>query len=148
MPARSRSQRCSWILAFAGMTMKGTAAGRSAGFDKLMPERFNPIRTDSRSALYARPVPGLEIGSRDFGDGLADDTGAFHGRGVFPRIGAGAHGGGGRAGIDDGDADVAQILHFLAIGEDQRFQRRSEEHTSELQSLMRISYAVFCFKKT
>src|SRR3546814_9286157 len=26
-------------------------------------------------------------------------------------------------------------------------QRRSEEHTSELQSLMRISYAVFCLKK-
>src|SRR3546814_3836266 len=25
---------------------------------------------------------------------------------------------------------------------------RSEEHTSELQSLMRISYAVFCWKKT
>src|SRR3546814_5484503 len=27
------------------------------------------------------------------------------------------------------------------------FQIRSEEHTSELQSLMRISYAVFCLKK-
>src|SRR3546814_2224234 len=27
------------------------------------------------------------------------------------------------------------------------FWPRSEEHTSELQSLMRISYAVFCFKK-
>src|SRR3546814_3366656 len=27
------------------------------------------------------------------------------------------------------------------------FERRSEEHTSELQSLMRISYAVFCLKK-
>src|SRR3546814_4643201 len=27
------------------------------------------------------------------------------------------------------------------------FTRRSEEHTSELQSLMRISYAVFCLKK-
>src|SRR3546814_2899055 len=26
--------------------------------------------------------------------------------------------------------------------------RRSEEHTSELQSLMRISYAVFCLKRT
>src|SRR3546814_9664576 len=26
-------------------------------------------------------------------------------------------------------------------------QHRSEEHTSELQSLMRISYAVFCLKK-
>src|SRR3546814_8326624 len=31
-----------------------------------------------------------------------------------------------------------------AIG---RRQHRSEEHTSELQSLMRISYAVFCLKK-
>src|SRR3546814_4455371 len=31
---------------------------------------------------------------------------------------------------------------------EQRFLRhRSEEHTSELQSLMRISYAVFCLKK-
>src|SRR3546814_2436759 len=28
-----------------------------------------------------------------------------------------------------------------------RSVRRSEEHTSELQSLMRISYAVFCLKK-
>src|SRR3546814_5420642 len=28
-----------------------------------------------------------------------------------------------------------------------RRQTRSEEHTSELQSLMRISYAVFCLKK-
>src|SRR3546814_7307036 len=30
---------------------------------------------------------------------------------------------------------------------DGRDQPRSEEHTSELQSLMRISYAVFCLKK-
>src|SRR3546814_3202867 len=28
-----------------------------------------------------------------------------------------------------------------------RLRNRSEEHTSELQSLMRISYAVFCLKK-
>src|SRR3546814_1283745 len=28
------------------------------------------------------------------------------------------------------------------------FRRRSEEHSSELQSLMRTSYAVFCLKKT
>src|SRR3546814_8122042 len=36
------------------------------------------------------------------------------------------------------------------VGEDGReyvFYLRSEEHTSELQSLMRISYAVFCLKK-
>src|SRR3546814_6607588 len=30
---------------------------------------------------------------------------------------------------------------------DRRVEIRSEEHTSELQSLMRISYAVFCLKK-
>src|SRR3546814_945517 len=35
--------------------------------------------------------------------------------------------------------------HALAVA---RCIARSEEHTSELQSLMRISYAVFCLKKT
>src|SRR3546814_6557923 len=35
---------------------------------------------------------------------------------------------------------LAQGLLYLV-------QKRSEEHTSELQSLMRISYAVFCLKK-
>src|SRR3546814_2274920 len=43
---------------------------------------------------------------------------------------------------------IAGILGLiLAIGRDAGQLRRSEEHTSELQSLMRISYAVFCFKK-
>src|SRR3546814_10611390 len=38
--------------------------------------------------------------------------------------------------------------HVVAQGEQPLEQRsRSEEHTSELQSLMRISYAVFCLKK-
>src|SRR3546814_7637013 len=32
-------------------------------------------------------------------------------------------------------------------GDRKQIERRSEEHTSELQSLMRISYAVFCLKK-
>src|SRR3546814_8172236 len=36
---------------------------------------------------------------------------------------------------------------FRMIGGDEIPVRRSEEHTSELQSLMRISYAVFCLKK-
>src|SRR3546814_3550694 len=41
-------------------------------------------------------------------------------------------------------------LEVIAVNfkEDRRdFNARSEEHTSELQSLMRISYAVFCLKK-
>src|SRR3546814_1565372 len=72
------------------------------------------------------------------------------------------------AAIDDGDADAASPyegechgtrfpldLPRLGIGDDGLLARglrngagaRSEEHTSELQSLMRISYAVFCLKK-
>src|SRR3546814_2532469 len=39
------------------------------------------------------------------------------------------------------------IIHY-AIGQfGSPYRARSEEHTSELQSLMRISYAVFCLKK-
>src|SRR3546814_4323092 len=37
-------------------------------------------------------------------------------------------------------------LH-IEIGHGKSGMMRSEEHTSELQSLMRISYAVFCLKK-
>src|SRR3546814_1085476 len=37
--------------------------------------------------------------------------------------------------------------HLLAQTWLRRGEGRSEEHTSELQSLMRISYAVFCLKK-
>src|SRR3546814_8772805 len=65
--------------------------------------------------------------------------------------------------IDDGVVDVAAIgEHGIERGDraagfavdagafaERRNERedRSEEHTSELQSLMRISYAVFCLKK-
>src|SRR3546814_3355171 len=42
-------------------------------------------------------------------------------------------------------ARAGRIL--VGLGFDEEMQR-SEEHTSELQSLMRISYAVFCLKKT
>src|SRR3546814_3574589 len=43
-------------------------------------------------------------------------------------------------------ANLAQDRHCLAIGVESG-KRRSEEHTSELQSLMRLSYAFFCLKK-
>src|SRR3546814_8753434 len=46
-----------------------------------------------------------------------------------------------------GDAVAADQPGRLQRSAAQRPQRRSEEHTSELQSLMRISYAVFCLKK-
>src|SRR3546814_2113286 len=74
--------------------------------------------------------------------------------------------------VEVGDRRVVEAVRFIGIGfgllrgrpfflvlerGNQRRQhrrhrhaaeQRSEEHTSELQSLMRISYAVFCLKKT
>src|SRR3546814_1601075 len=51
--------------------------------------------------------------------------------------------------MDDSYYDVIKKLleDTSRIEEPRRFEIRSEEHTSELQSLMRISYAVFCLKK-
>src|SRR3546814_5109045 len=55
----------------------------------------------------------------------------------------------------DAIAGRAEIISFSTDGTAEWYNplswlgalRRSEEHTSELQSLMRISYAVFCLKK-
>src|SRR3546814_2336285 len=44
-------------------------------------------------------------------------------------------------------ATHARGLGRPAVADGALTGRRSEEHTSELQSLMRISYAVFCLKK-
>src|SRR3546814_10336692 len=69
---------------------------------------------------------------------------------VGRRHGAGAH-------LAGDLSHVAQVGHVgVTMGEHGARERldlseprsRSEEHTSELQSLMRISYAVFCLKKT
>src|SRR3546814_1536075 len=42
---------------------------------------------------------------------------------------------------------IVVVLLVWLVRAQGTFVRRSEEHTSELQSLMRISYAVFCLKK-
>src|SRR3546814_2194667 len=47
----------------------------------------------------------------------------------------------------DTQAIVLRNLRSLTDRAEEGLVRRSEEHTSELQSLMRISYAVFCLKK-
>src|SRR3546814_2161321 len=59
------------------------------------------------------------------------------------------------AGLHCGDVVRVHRLWFAVIADAQHllglsgtaYRERSEEHTSELQSLMRISYAVFCLKK-
>src|SRR3546814_1853690 len=54
--------------------------------------------------------------------------------------------------VKSGLRDAVEVLHDVegvsfTFFESRDVVRRSEEHTSELQSLMRISYAVFCLKK-
>src|SRR3546814_4244281 len=45
------------------------------------------------------------------------------------------------------EADADRLVHILDHADAADRGGRSEEHTSELQSIMRISYAVFCLKK-
>src|SRR3546814_2405215 len=54
-----------------------------------------------------------------------------------------------RGGKDEGAGAIDEIALDEVRAADERTldAQRSEEHTSELQSLMRISYAVFCLKK-
>src|SRR3546814_5509069 len=80
-----------------------------------------PYTTLFRSALQGRPVGDLPDHVAQPGQRLLDrhDAAARHPHGQ-------------------------RLARTLAGAE---FRIRSEEHTSELQSLMRISYAVFCLKK-
>src|SRR3546814_1949141 len=75
-------------------------------------------------------------------------------RGVSHAARAARPGPGARAGhpLSDGDAVAPDLWHSdgayaVFRGGAGHRAARSEEHTSELQSLMRISYAVFCLKK-
>src|SRR3546814_4829830 len=59
------------------------------------------------------------------------DTGVFEGAEVSPHY----------------DPMIAKLIAHVEDREEVRETLRSEEHTSELQSLMRLSYAVFCLTK-
>src|SRR3546814_2932453 len=53
----------------------------------------------------------------------------------------------GRGAVPCGGAAVGSLVTTNDLSDKDTLFNRSEEHTSELQSLMRISYAVFCLKK-
>src|SRR3546814_2875419 len=74
----------------------------------------------------------------------AEPRGQVHHQQVRGRADGRAHA------ADDGretDRHQHAVDRRLGANADRDEHRRSEEHTSELQSLMRISYAVFCLKK-
>src|SRR3546814_8014295 len=78
----------------------------------------HPARVDRRPALSVGADAIERLGDQARGRGLADPAHPGHQEGMRQ-----------------------------PIARDRIAERRSEEHTSELQSLMRISYAVFCLKK-
>src|SRR3546814_8038687 len=97
------------------------------------------------SDLAPKPCPGKSVGH------------AAAGHRARRRLFQGASGGGERQGLSRHlDRRPVQLgAHRLAVVDDLRTGllrggddpgKRSEEHTSELQSLMRNSYAVFCLK--
>src|SRR3546814_7055567 len=63
------------------------------------------------------------------------------------RIAAGGIGHDLRVGTDDTADEFSKIRLRVVLQQHGPNGARSEEHTSELQSLMRLSYAVFCLKK-
>src|SRR3546814_10631669 len=109
--------------------MDGAHAAGMSGAPRLEQiERFSPANLTDRDAIGAQPQTGAnQVGQRC--DAVLRPHRDQIGRGAlqFPRI-------------LDQDHAIRCLCYF---GE----ESRSEEHTSELQSLMRISYAVFCLKK-
>src|SRR3546814_5761804 len=92
-------------------------------------------KPDKRQAAH-RPVAAAQH------QGASDEQGIRHPTGERKRAGkAGTAEGAAAAGDPDPRPERRPLLRSRQPG------RRSDEHTSELQSLMRISYAVFCLKK-
>src|SRR3546814_3380808 len=93
-----------------------------------------PVAWGSGQPVAAAVIPLVDDAAGDGADGAADDRadGAVAATGDL----VAGKAAGDRA--DDRAAGAAVALVAVI---------RSEEHTSELQSLMRISYAVFCLKK-
>src|SRR3546814_9688704 len=89
-------------------------------------DEFEPLAEPERR-IIAREIVG------DVGDDLAAVDRAEHRRGC-------AHHDRGGTETFEFDAERGELRRG-------GFEPRSEEHTSELQSLMRTSYAVFCLKK-
>src|SRR3546814_3841302 len=102
--------------------------------------RHHPVRGYSRMHRgidFAAPS-GTPIYAA--GDGVIDRIGRNKGYGNYVRL---RHTGA----ISTAYAHMSRFAKGLKKGDRVTQGERSEEHTSELQSLMRISYAVFCLKK-
>src|SRR3546814_5300646 len=92
-------------------------------------------RIDRCFPPLARTVDGEHVAAGIAG--VADQLGEHALAGEVERVGA----------VLRAPGAVAGLVTAALRGHHHRLPARSEENTSELQSLMRISYAVFCLKK-
>src|SRR3546814_9764008 len=120
---------------------------RSTRTDTLFPYTtlFRSAHAEAKAARYdvrvaaASRLPRLSaVASGGYNNYLGTLTGNLPGR-VFQQAQTTA-----TVGLS---ATIPLYQGGLPAAEVRRANARSEEHTSELQSLMRISYAVFCLKK-
>src|SRR3546814_6027977 len=108
------------------------------GFRVVRPAMAVLYAVEADFRRLAQDLPGRDMGAQRLvvvigpGDGIGAET---------DHILSSVH-----ESLSSGAFKVARIglLQFVRRS---RFRHRSEEHTSELQSLMRNSYAVFCLKK-
>src|SRR3546814_8061602 len=98
---------------------------------RLLRERFEPAATLDVAA--ARSAPGVLAAHQIAGGATYDGLVALAAL---------------SAGLPLASRDRRASSTYRRLGVPVEMLGRSEEHTSELQSLMRISYAVFCLKKT
>src|SRR3546814_5212672 len=103
------------------------------------------------AALY-RSLPALRSGASDpairgealYGSWLSAICLASTSMGLHHKL---CHTLGGALNLPHAETHTIVLPHAIAYNAPNVRDARSEEHTSELQSLMRISYAVFCLKK-
>src|SRR3546814_5953178 len=123
---------------------------------------FLMIRRPPRSTRTDTLLPYTTLFRSELGPAFCEDRGDAEGaaaslvpvdaRHCGPESLSGGEGDGGGAGIAGRGCSRsahpgASARRHCVDGAAHPGVRRSEEHTSELQSLMRISYAVFCLKK-
>src|SRR3546814_4338661 len=146
LPARPRGcEKGNEVCAFAGIFDAGIAhAGARHGAPRIGQETVEafPVPHDAGLAQGRRVAPEAVDGAGR----AADEAAVLRPCAVAPERMAGL-----AALVDGGAAPrIAQRVAALRRRRGRRSHRRggrSEEHTSELQSLMRTSYAVFCLKK-
>src|SRR3546814_8138462 len=110
------------------------------------------VEPDFVRRLFAGPLPRSPSGGPLLGHG-GIESGAVDAEGLRPQGVFGQIIGETISVIEPESGFARQHVPFLHscrcfIKQAKTFFERSEEHTSELQSLMRISYAVFCLKNT